>query len=309
MRLTELFYILLKNNIYTSGIIAFMKFNKTYLILFLGMTLWGMYPLFTHKFVLGIDPLFLVSVSTLIAAIPFIIQLLIKKEFRQLFSLKNLKTLLLVALFTAIGQGFLFIGTKLTSGTNTGLLLQSEPIYSLILGVIFLGEVIGASQAGATLLMVIGAMTIVYKGGMNLNVGDILILLSPLMFQISHAFGKKLLSKGADIYLILAGRQFYGGLMLLILAFIFNKSMISLFTFNNLLSTFYLGLFSAIVALCWYASIKKIPVSVASSFLPLTAVVSLLGSVFFLKEIISVQQYFGFLFIVGGMVWQTRLRR
>lgn len=283
-----------------------MKINKTYLILLLGMTLWGLYPIFTHKLVLTIDPLFLVSVSMFIASIPFIIQLIIKKKYNKLFSQKILKTLVPVALFTAVGQAFLFAGTKLTSGVNTGLLLQMEPIYSLILGVIFLGEIIGSGQIGTTLLMVIGAMTIVYKkGGINPNFGDLLILLSPLMFQISHAIAKKLLNKGADISLILAGRHLYGSIMLMFFAFIMNKSIIRLFNFNNLISTSYLGLFLSVIALIWYTSIKKIPVSIASSFLPLTALVSLLGSAFILKETISAQQYIGFFLIVGGMLWQT----
>lgn len=284
-----------------------MKINKTYLILLLGVSLWGMYPIFTHSFVLTFDPLFLVSTSVFIASIPFIIQLVIQKKFNQLFSLKILKILLPVALFTAIGQALLFVGTKLTSGANTGLLLQVEPIYSLILGVIFLGEILRGGQIGATLLMVIGAMTIVYKGGVNLNLGDILILLSPFMFQISHFVAKKLLNKGADISLILAGRQFYGGLMLLIFAIIMNKSIITLFNFNNLIISSFLGLYLSIIALIWYASIKKISVSIASSFIPFAALVSLLGSVFFLKETISIQQYIGFFFIVGGMLWQANL--
>jgi drug/metabolite transporter (DMT)-like permease len=270
------------------------------------MTLWGMYPIFTHRLVLSIDPLFLVSISALIASIPFITQLIIKKEFGQLFLPKVLKTLFPVALFSATGQAFLFVGTKLTSGVNTGLLLQMEPIYSLILGAIFLGEMIGNGQIGATLIMVIGAMTIVYKGGVNPNLGDLLILLTPFMYQISHAIAKKLLNKDADISLILAGRQLYGGLMLLAFAFIMNKSIIKLFNVNNIVSASFLGLFLSVVALIWYTSIKRIPVSVASSFLPLTALVSLLGSAFFLKETISLQQYIGFFFIVGGMLWQAK---
>src|SRR3989339_1221424 len=133
-----------------------MKFNNTYLILFTGMILWGLYPIFTHRYIVGLDPMLLVGISTLIASVPFIIQLIIKKELSQLFSVKILKTLIFVALFTAVGYSFLFIGTKLTSGTNTGLLLQIEPIYSLILGVIFLGEIVSSGQVFATLLMVVG---------------------------------------------------------------------------------------------------------------------------------------------------------
>ena len=285
-----------------------MKFNITYLILTFGMVLWGMYPILTHKIVLNLDPLFLVSVSMLIASVPFIVQLILKKEYKQLFSQKILKTLIPVALFTAAGQAFLFAGTKLTSGVNTGLLLQVEPVYSLILGAIFLGEMIGGGQIGATLVMVIGAMAIVYKKeGMNINFGDLLILLSPLMFQISHAIAKKLLNKGIKISLILAGRHLYGGVMLIIFSFITNTSIINLFNFNNLKTASYLGLYLSLLAFLWYSSIKKIPVSVASSFLPLTALVSLLGSVFFLKETISVQQYIGFFLIAGGIIWQTHL--
>lgn len=285
-----------------------MKINKTYLILIFGMVLWGMYPILTHKLVLNLDPLFLVSVSMFIASIPFIIQLIIKKQQNRLFSQKILKTLLPVALFTAVGQAFLFAGTKLTSGVNTGLLLQVEPIYSLILGLIFLGEIIGSSQIGVTLIMVVGAMTIVYKkGGVSLNFGDILILLSPLMFQISHAIAKKILNKGTEISLILAGRHLYGGIMLIIFTLLINRSVVSSFNINNLITASYLGLYLSLLAFLWYSSIKKVPVSVASSFLPLTAVVSLFGSAFFLKETISFQQYLGFFFIVGGMIWLANL--
>jgi drug/metabolite transporter (DMT)-like permease len=283
-----------------------MKISRTYLVLLLGMILWGLYPIFTHRFVLSLDPVFLVSISTLTASIPFFILLTAKKELRQFFSRKYLKTFLGVAFFTAAGQGLLFIGTKLTSGTNTGLLLQVEPIYSLILGIIFLGEILKASQIGATLAMVIGAVTIVYKGGVNINSGDIFILLSPLMFQLSHLIGKRLLNKNIDVNLILASRQFYGGVMLLLFTFLTNRSAMSLFSFRSISVGLTLGLFTAIVALCWYSSIKKVPVSVASSFIPITALVSLIGSSFFLKEVISVQQYIGFFFIVGGMLWQAK---
>lgn len=282
-----------------------MKFNNTYLILFTGLILWGLYPIFTHKYIVGINPMLLVSISTLTASIPFIILLIIKKELLELFSVKILKTLIFVAFFTAVGQAFLFIGTKLTSGTNTGLLLQIEPIYSLVLGAIFLGEIISGGQILATLLMVFGAMIIVYKGGSSVNLGDILILLSPLTFQISHLIGKRLLNNNFDVHLILAGRQFLGGIMLLSFTFITNRNTISLLNYRIISIGLFLGIILSVMALCWYLAIKKIPVSIASSFLPFTALVSLVASAVYLKEVISIQQYVGFVLIVGGMFWQT----
>ncbi len=274
-----------------------------YLLLVFNMVLWGMYPIFTHYFVLSLDPLLLLSVTALIASFPFIINLAVKKKLGQIFSAKNLKTLLPVALFAAIGNVLLFTGTKLTSGANTGLLLQVEPIYSLILGVIFFGEIIEKKRIGATLLMVIGAMTIVYRGEKSLNIGDFFILATPLMYQLSHTAAKRLLDKGADTSLILAGRQFYAGVLILLLVFLMNKSFMTAFSLNNLTSATFLGLYLSFVAFLWYTALKRMPVSVASSFLPLTALVSLLGSVFFLRETISLPQYVGFAFIVSGLLW------
>jgi len=86
-----------------------------------------------------------------------------------------------------------------------------------------------------------------------------------------------------------------------------NKSILNQFNFNSLTSALYLGLFLSAISFCWFSSIKKLSVSVASSFLPFTAVVSLLGSVFFLKETISIQQFAGSFFIIGGMIWQANL--
>jgi drug/metabolite transporter (DMT)-like permease len=280
---------------------------KFYPILLLGVILWGLYPIFTHHFVLTLDPLFLVSIASFVASIPFIIRLIITGKQNQLFSGKNLKSILPVALFTGASYSLLFIGTKLTSGTNSGLLLQAEPIYALILGVIFFGEVLGKERISASLVLILGAMIIVYKGGANPNLGDLLILLVPLSAQISHTIAKKLLDKGMDKYLLLAGRQFYSGLLLIVFVFTMNKSFFGLLSFNNLAIASYLGLYISAVIFIWYTSIKKMPVSVASSYLPITALASLLGSAFFLKETISTQQYVGFFFIVGGMIWLGKL--
>lgn len=271
------------------------------------MILWGSYPILAHHFVRTIDPLFLVGFSSLIASFPFIISLIIKKKQDQLFSPKNLKLLAPVALFSVIGHVLLFAGTKLTSGINTGLLLQVEPIYALIIATLFFGEVLGKGRVSATILMVFGAMVIVYKGGTNLNIGDLFILLTTLMYQISHTLAKKLLDKGFDRSLVLAGRQLFGSLMLLVLLFITNSSFTEDFSVVNFQAAIFLGLYVSVTAFLWYTAIKRVSISVVSSFLPLTAIVSLLGSVFFLHETISTQQYVGFFLILTGAVWLTSI--
>ena len=186
------------------------------------MVLWGLYPIVTHYFVRSLDPLFLVLISTFAASLPFIAMQFIKNKHKKLITKKTIQALLPVALFASLGHILLFVGTKYTTGVNTGLLLQIEPIYAMILGLIFFKEVFGLGRIGSTLTMILGAMIIVYKGGAALNIGDVFILLAPLMYQISHTLAKKLMNKGVDTTLILAGRMFYGGIIILIFVFIYH---------------------------------------------------------------------------------------
>ena len=272
------------------------------------MVLWGLYPIVTHYFVRSLDPLFLVLISTFAASLPFIAMQFIKNKHKKLITKKTIQALLPVALFASLGHILLFVGTKYTTGVNTGLLLQIEPIYAMILGVIFFKEIFGLGRIGSTLTMILGAMIIIYKGGAALNIGDVFILLAPLMYQISHTLAKKLMNKGVDTTLILAGRMFYGGIIILIFVFIYDKILLNLlFSLENVASGVFLGFYLAIVVFLWYSALKMIPISTGSAFLPLTALVSLAGSVLFLKESISIQQYIGFFLIVGGMIWISRL--
>ncbi len=281
---------------------------NSYLLLLLVMILWGMYPIFTHYFVLQLDPVFLVSIATLFSSIPFILKLILTKNKKGIYSRKILKPLLPIAIFAALGNILLFVGTKLTSGTNTGLLLQIEPIYALILGLIIFRESFDRKKFLATGLMILGAIVVIYKGFVLPNIGDIFILLTTLMYQISHTFVKKLLDKGEAMTLILAGRQLLGGLMLLFFAYIQAPNFLDLLNNpQNIGSGIYLGLYLSIVLILWYSAVKKMPLSVASSFLPVTALVALLGSAIFLKETITTQHYLGFIIIVSGMILQSRL--
>ncbi|OGK20166.1 hypothetical protein A3C23_01535 [Candidatus Roizmanbacteria bacterium RIFCSPHIGHO2_02_FULL_37_13b] len=280
----------------------------TYALLISVMVLWGLYPIVTHYFVRSLDPLFLVLISTFASSLPFIAIQFLQKNQRKLISKKTIQALLPVALFASLGHVLLFVGTKYTSGVNTGLLLQIEPIYAMILGVIFFKELFGLGRIGSTLTMIMGAMIIVYKGGATFNIGDILILLAPLMYQLSHTLAKKLMNKDIDTTLILAGRMLYGGIIILVFIFIYDKSLLNLlFSIESVASGVFLGFYLSVVVFLWYSALKKIPISVASAFLPLTALISLVGSSLFLRESITPQHYIGLLLIVGGMIWISKL--
>src|SRR5262249_2116425 len=118
-----------------------------------------------------------------------------------------------IALFNGLATAALFFGTKLTSGTNTGLLLQLEPFYSILLAVSLLGEPGKPSEAGATAVMVAGAAVILVRPGLTWNAGDLLVAVAPLFHQLSHVVTKRrLLGRVSATAAIPAGRLLYSGL-------------------------------------------------------------------------------------------------
>ncbi|MDP2861153.1 MAG: DMT family transporter [bacterium] len=236
---------------------------------------------------------------------PFLLKLKLQNQEKDLYSQKFIKSLLGIAILTTIGSFFYFVGTKYTTGINTGLLTQIEPFYAIVLSAIFLGEAVKRNQIMATLTMVLGAVVLVYKGLDQLNIGDILIVLAPMFFQASHIIAKKIMNKVSDTDVIPAARLLYSGLLLTIFALIVNPlSFQQLFFWQNVVSIMIFAfIFRALDFYLWYQAIKRISVPKASAVIPLAAAISFVGSVFFLKEIPDARQYVGLFLIMGALNW------
>ena len=280
-----------------------------FLFAILDMGTFGLLPVVSHYFVATMDPLVFSGAATLIGSIPLIFWLGTKNKLNQLYSKKYLPNLLLLAVLSTIGSILYFVGTKFTSGLNTGLLTQIEPFYAILLAVIVLKEVIGKNQIFATLLMVLGAGIVIYKGAMGFNIGDILVLLSPLVMQVSHLFAKKVYEKHADSNLVPTARLLFSGLLLLLIAmFVSPSSLAQLLSVKVIISVVFFGIvFRCLDFVLWYQAISRISVSKASAVIPLAVAISFVGSVFFLKESVSGYQLFGLFFILGGLIWLSKI--
>lgn len=285
------------------------KETKGYFLVIVDMILYGMFPVFAHYFVATMDPLLFGGVATLVGSLPLLVILKRRNKLNDLYSKKFISPLMAVVILSTFANIFFFLGTKITSGINSGLLVQLEPFYAMILGVLFLGEVVGKGQFLATLLMVVGAVIVVYKGIAGLNLGDLFILITPVFYQISHIFSKKIINKVSDVFVIPTARMLYGGVILTLLALLINPSSImQLMVTKNIIAILFFGfILRALDFSLWYAAIKTISVSKASAILPFAAAVSFFLSIFFLKEQASMRQYFGLFFILGGLIWLSSL--
>ena len=271
----------------------------------LDMVTYGLLPVFSNYFVKTIDPLLFGGLTTLIGSSLLLLKLKLHNQEKDLYSQKFIKPLLGIALLTTAGSFFFFVGTKYTTGINTGLLIQLEPFYAIVLSAIFLGEVVKRNQIMATLTMVLGAVVLVYKGVDKLNIGDLFIVFAPMFFQASHMIAKKIMDKVSDTDVIPAARLLYSGLLLTIFALIAHPSSFQqLFSLQNVISIIVFAyIFRTLDFYLWYQAIKRISVSKAAAVIPLAAAISFIGSVFFLKEVPGIKQYLGLFLIMGGLIW------
>ncbi|MGQ9722836.1 MAG: DMT family transporter [Candidatus Jordarchaeum sp.] len=284
--------------------------QKGFILCLLEILLAGLFPVITKYGVGFINPIFFAAISALLGAGFMLIILKFRKELKQLFTKELLKNLFLIGFFgTFLSSILFFIGSTMTSGINASILLQTEPIYSIVLSFFLLGELIRKKQIALTLLILSGTIIVVYNGVLSINMGDILILLTPFAWQIGHVLARKTFEK-TSTYVVATGRVLYGGILLLILSlipgfgeyqFLTDPGIMLLFLFQGIVV--YIG--SMIV---WYEAIKRINLSKATGIIAPYPVFSVILAWIFLGETISVYQLAGLAIIITGIILLSRVR-
>ena len=200
----------------------------------------------------------------------------------------------------------LFIGASKTSGVNTSVLLLSEIIFTLIF-THFIGEkTTGYKLMGAGGVF-IGALFILYNGSFQLNIGDILIIISTITYPIGNFYAKKALNVVSPA-IILFTRFLLGGLFILGFALIVEPNV----NFGEIISNYWLYiLFSGLILLgigkvIWYEGLKRVDISKAISLTMTFPLFSLLVLVAIFKESVSIYQWIGIIIMMIGVFFSIK---
>jgi drug/metabolite transporter (DMT)-like permease len=274
--------------------------------------LWGLFPTFTHLLVSGRDPLLVAGISSLAAGIPFLLYLLIRHGRAAIPARALWLRLGLVALFGQVFSSLcFFLGTAETSALNATLLSQVEPLYSMLLASLFLKEAIGRRQLLATLLLVMGACSVLLDGSFTLNRGDLLVLFTPLWYQVAHLLAKRLFGELATPLTIPAVRLSLGGLVLLVVAEsrMPGLQVVAIPALEMLkLVAFGLG-FIGLEKLLWYEALRRLELARATALLVPSVGIGVLGAVVLGKEAPRVGHAVGLLAMLLGLWLLTRAHR
>ena len=119
---------------------------------------------------------------------------------------------------TALPFMLLLLALRWTTPSNSAILNQAESVYSLIFAFLFLRERPSLKQIAGTVMVVAGAVLILAVNGYTpMWKGDLIVIGTVWMFQVSHIAAKKL-PQDISVDFITAARGFYGFLWSAVLA-------------------------------------------------------------------------------------------
>jgi drug/metabolite transporter (DMT)-like permease len=134
---------------------------------------------------------------------------------KRLLDPKVAVTLAGMGFFSGLATVIYISALDYTSPANAAIMAQIEVIYSALLCAWLLGERIGGKQAWASVLVMAGTGLIMIEDLKSPRWrGDLMILATPWMYQLSHMLSKRL-PKDLDPYTLTGGRIFYGVLTML----------------------------------------------------------------------------------------------
>jgi drug/metabolite transporter (DMT)-like permease len=269
--------------------------------------LWGIFPVMVNRGLHNIPPLTFAASSTLLAAVGSFIYSAFKYRLSELKKKEAYASLLMITLcIVIVPYILLFIGSSKTSGVNTSLLLLSEIIFTLMF-THFIGEKTTTEKLIGASGIFIGALLILYNGKFQLNVGDIMIILSTATYPIGNFYAKKALNQVSPSTILFV-RFLLGGLFMLMFAmFAETRSNVS-----NIIYIYWpMLLFTGLILLgvskiAWYEALGRMDISKTVSLsmtFPLFSLVILIG---IYKEAVSHYQWIGIALMAAGIFFSIR---
>lgn len=267
--------------------------------------LYAFFPILIAYTTKIMPPILFAALSTLTAAVALFIYMVLKKEIKKIKNVKTIKYALGVAIFIIIIPATLiFLGSSKTSGINTSILLQSEILFTFVICGIFANESITSRKIIGAVLMVVGALFILFNVALAINSGDLLIIAGTLFYPIGNIIAKKALTFSPPS-VILFIRSLLGGIVLLFISSQFEKWNVPI---GQIISDNYLFILAngvliyAVSKIFWYESIKRIDISKAILIsVGAYPAISLFFAFLFLKEIPTTFQVIGLIIILFGV--------
>ena len=227
----------------------------------------------------------------------------------RIFSRRMAPSLFMMGVFSGIASVIYISAMAYTTPANGAIMAQIEVIYSALLCAFFLKERISLKQGLASLLVMAGTGLIMAHDLTSPRwKGDLMILATPWMFQVSHIFSKRL-PKDLDPVTATGGRLLFGIVaMLPFCAWSIARGAAWTWSAEGMLLLCVQGLFmSCLNFVLWYMAILKMDLAKATAVLLSYPALTLVFSWALGKETIAPLQVAGLLVTMTGAYWISML--
>ena len=253
------------------------------------------------------DSVFVATVTTLFAGICAAAVLAARGELGVLFRPSVGPRLLAVgALGTCVAFLLFFAGAQRSTAIETVICLQSEPVYSLFAAWLFLGHRPTTRRLMAAAVLIVGIVLAVGARGISTSLGAMMLLATPLCWQISHLIVLRGLI-GVSPPVLTGARYIHGGILLLLYWAATNgfaimpcgarlASALPLLAVQGVITS-YGG------TLAWYQAVTRLDLARTTAIVvPSIPLLSLAASFAILGEVPTVWQLAGLLLTASGVL-------
>ncbi|MHB8383594.1 MAG: DMT family transporter [Candidatus Binataceae bacterium] len=262
-----------------------------------GLTRWG---------AVHLDPLLFCTGAVVVAAICSAIAMTRRRELGLLFARPYRARLFATAMIGTVATSLtLTYGLTRIDAIAGTILLQTEPVYSLIVATILLGERPSSRQLLATAAILIGIGS-VFGGGGELSPlwAAGLVLCTPLFWQASHVLGLRMMPPLTPLN-VTAGRMIYGAFALLAMLLLGRPHTLgqlsSVPAAEVILAAGFFVYFLS--SLTWYGAISRLSLAWTTALVvPGIPMLSILFAVVFLGESANRREIIGVLIAISGVL-------
>jgi len=263
-------------------------------------------PVLTRYAAIRLDPILFCAAVTTIAALCALPILYRRGELAMLLDQRHVPWMLAMSMSGTVATSLTMIyGLRRIDAIAAVILLQTEPVYSLILSVVVVGERPSVRQLIATAVILMGIGSVFYGGNaFSPMLAAMLLFVTPLLWQSSHVIGLRLMPPLTPIGV--TGARFIYAACAFIPIFLLTsaRSVSQLSDPTMLLVVCATGFFVYFLsALTWYGAISRLSLSWTTALVvPGIPLLSMLFAMLFLGERPTSREIVGVLIAIGGVL-------
>jgi len=262
-------------------------------------------PVLTRWGAIHLDPLLFCTGAVVVAAICTIPLLYFRGELPLPFDPRyraRLATMSMVG--TVMTSLTLTFGLTRIGAVAGVILLQTEPMYSLMLATLVVGERPAARQLLATALILAGIGSVLGAGSYSPIWAAALLFVTPLFWQSSHVIGLSLMPPLTPAS-VTGGRMMYGAIALSALLLVMRPATIAQLADPTALGVIFVAGFFVyfLSALTWYGAISRLSLAWTTALvIPGIPLLSIFFAILFLGEHATIREVIGILIAIAGVI-------